>query len=123
MCKVFCYHSVITFKLVAIVIYLLIAGRPVEGKENLKNYAKISAKLKKKKKKKGQYKENIKQVCVKEFYLGKEEILISLKKALDNRILLVVNKNKISYRTVQEIHVDEKCIIDSQIDETLENIE
>ena len=56
-----------------------------------------------KKKKEGQYEENIKQVYVEEFDLNQEEVLTSLKKTVDDRMLKVVNKNnKNSYRMVQE---------------------
>ena len=37
-------------------------------------------------------------------------------------MLKIVNKNnKNSYHVVQETHLDEECVIDSQIDETLES--
>ena len=56
-----------------------------------------------------------------EFDLNQEEVLTSLKKAVDNRMLETVNKNnKNSYRMVQETHLDEDCVIDSQIGKTLE---
>ena len=56
-----------------------------------------------KKKKEGQYDENIIQVYVEEFDLNQEEVLTSLKKTVDDRMLKVVNKNnKNSYRMVQE---------------------
>ena len=75
-----------------------------------------------KKKKEGQYEEKIMQVCVKEFDLNKEEVLTSLKKAVDDRMLKIVNKNnKNSYRIVQETHLDDDFVIDSQIRETLES--
>ena len=54
------------------------------------------------KKKEGQHKEKIIQVCVEEFDLNKEEVLTSLKKAVDDRMLKIVNmNNKNSYRIVQ----------------------
>ena len=57
-----------------------------------------------------------------EFDLNQEEVLTSLKKAVDNRMLETVNKNnKNSYRMVQETHLDEDCVIDSQIGKTLES--
>ena len=57
-----------------------------------------------------------------EFDLNKEEVLTSLKKAVDDRMLKIVNKNnKNSYRIVQETLLDDDCVIDSQIDETLES--
>ena len=57
-----------------------------------------------------------------EFDLNKEEVLTSLKKAVDDRMLKIVNKNnKNSYRIVQETHLDDDCVIDSQIHETLES--
>ena len=62
------------------------------------------------------------QVCVEEFDLTLEEVLTSLKKAVDDRMLKIGNKNnKNSYRIVQETHLDEDCVIDSQIGETLES--
>ena len=62
------------------------------------------------------------QVRVEEFDLNQEEEVTSLKKAADNRMLKIVNKNnKNSYRIVQETHLDEDCVIDSQIGETLES--
>ena len=46
----------------------------------------------------------------------------SLKKAVDDRMLKTVNKNnKSSYRIIQETHLNEDCVIHSQIGETLEN--
>ena len=93
-------------------------GRVVET-ENLKNVLDAIPKIKKKKE--GQYEEKIIQVCV-EFDLNKEEVLTSLKKAVDDRMLKIVNKNnKNSYRIVQETHLDDDCVIDSQIHETLES--
>ena len=54
--------------------------------------------------------------------LNQEEVLTRLKKAADNKLLKIVNKNnKNSYRLVQETHLDEECVIDSQICETLES--
>ena len=51
------------------------------------------------KKKKGQHEQKIKQVSVEEFDLNKEEVLISLKRAADDKILKIVNRNnKNSYR-------------------------
>ena len=88
-------------------------GRVVET-ENLKNVLDAIPKIKKKKE--GQYEEKIIQVCV-EFDLNKEEVLTSLKKAVDDRMLKIVNKNnKNSYRIVQETHLDDDCVIDSQSD-------
>ena len=56
-----------------------------------------------KKKKEGQYDEKIIQVYVEEFDLNQEEVLTSLKKTVDDRMLKIVNKNnKNSYRMVQE---------------------
>ena len=75
-----------------------------------------------KKKKEGQYEEKIIQVFVEEFDLNKEEVLTSLKKAVDDRMLKIVNRNnKNSYCIVQETHLDDDCVIDSQIHETLES--
>ena len=75
-----------------------------------------------KKEKEGQYEEKIIQVCVEEFHLNKEEVLTSLKKAVDDRMLKIVNKNnKNPYSIVQEKHLDDDCVIDSQIHETLES--
>ena len=55
------------------------------------------------KKKEGQYEEKIIQVYVEEFDLNQEEVLTSLKKTVDDRMLKIVNKNnKNSYRMVQE---------------------
>ena len=54
------------------------------------------------------------QMCwsKKEFDLDKEEVLTSLKKVVDGKILKDVNKNnKISSWIVQETHVDRDCII------------
>ena len=57
-----------------------------------------------------------------EFDLNQEEEVTSLKKAADNRMLKIVYKNnKNSYRIVQVTHLDEDCVIDSQIGETLES--
>ena len=59
-----------------------------------------------------------------EFDLNQEEVLASLKKAVDDRMLRIVNKNnKNSYRIVQRTHLDEDCVKDGQISETLESIE
>ena len=67
-----------------------------------------------KEKKEGQHEEQIIHVCMYEFDLNQEEALTSLKKAGDDRMLKIVNKNnKKSYRIVQEIHLDEDCVIDS----------
>ena len=96
-------------------------GRVVET-ENLKKVLDPISKIKKKKE--GQYEEKIIQVCVEEFDLNQEEVLTSLKKAVDDRMLRIVNKNnKNSYRIVQETHLDEDCVIDGQISETLESTE
>ena len=96
-------------------------GRVVEI-ENLKKVLDAISKIKKKKE--GQYEEKIIQVCVEEFDLNQEEVLTSLKKAVDDRMLRIVNKNnKNSYRIVQETHLDEDCVIDGQINETLESTE
>ena len=66
-------------------------------------------------------KKTYRQVCV-EFELNQEELLTSFKKAVDDRMLNIVNKNnKNFYRIVQETHLDEDCVIDSQIGETLES--
>ena len=55
------------------------------------------------KKKEGQYEEKIIQVYVEEFDLNQEEVLTSLKKTVDDRMLKIVNKNnKNSYRMVKE---------------------
>ena len=57
-----------------------------------------------------------------EFDLNQEEVLTSLKKTVGDRMLKIVNKNnKNSYCLVQETHLDEECVIDSQIGETLES--
>ena len=93
-------------------------GRVVET-ENLKKVLDTISKIKKKKE--GQYEEKVVQVCVEEFDLNKEEVLTSLKKAVDDRMLKIVNKNnKTSYRIVQETHLDGDYVIDSQIHGTLE---
>ena len=48
--------------------------------------------------------------------------MTSLKKAVDGRMLKIVNKNnKNSYHMVQETHLDDDCVIHNQIDETLES--
>ena len=61
-------------------------------------------------------------VCVKKFDLNQEEVLTSLKKAINNKILKIANKkNKNSYRVVQETHFDKECVLDSQICEILES--
>ena len=92
-------------------------GRAAETK-NLKKVLDAISKIKKKKE--GQYEEKIIQLCVEEFDLNKEEVLTSLKKAVDDRMLKIVNKNnKNSYRIVQETHLDDDCVIHSQIYETL----
>ena len=96
-------------------------GRVVET-ENLKKVLDAISKIKKKKE--GQYEEKIILVCVEEFDLNKEEALTSLKNSADDRMLKTVNKNnKNSYRIVQETHLDDDCVIDSQIHETLESID
>ena len=98
----------------------IIADRRVVETENLRKVLDAISKIKKKKE--GQYEEKIIQVCVEEFDLNKEEVLTSLKKAVDDRMLKIVNKNnKNSYRIVQETHLDDDCVIDSQIHETLES--
>ena len=75
-----------------------------------------------KEKRKGTYEEKIMQVCVEEFDLKQEEILTSLKKAVDDRMLKIVNKNnKNSYRIVKEIHLDEDCVTYSHNGKTLES--
>ena len=103
----------------ASILFIMADGRVVET-ENLKNVLDAITKIKKKKE--GQYEEKIIQVCVEEFDLNKEEVLTSLKKAVDDRMLKIVNKNnKNSYRIVQETHLDDDCVIDSQIHETLES--
>ena len=94
------------------------ADRRVVETKNLKKVLDAISKIKKKKE--GQYEEKIIQLCVEEFDLNKEEVLTSLKKAVDDRMLKIVNKNtKNSYRIVQETHLDDDCVIHSQIDETL----
>ena len=56
------------------------------------------------------------------FDLSQEEALTSLKKAVDNRMLKLVDKsNKNSHRIVQGTNLDEDCVIDSQIGETMES--
>ena len=88
--------------------------------ENLKKVLDVISKIKKKKE--SEYEEKIIQVCVEEFDLNQEEVLTSLKKAVDNRMLETANKNnKNSYRVVQETHLDEDCVIDSLIGKTLES--
>ena len=50
-------------------------------------------------------KKKIIQVCVEEFDLNQEEILTSLKKVVNDRMLKIDNmNNKNSYRIVQETH-------------------
>ena len=99
---------------------MMVDGRAVE-RESLKKD--LDAMLKIMKKKAGQYEEKIIQVCVEEFDLNKEEVLTSLKKAVDDRMLKIVNKNNENpYRIVQEKHLDDDCVIDSQIHETLESM-
>ena len=94
-------------------------GRVVET-ENLKKVLDAISKIKKEKE--GQYEEKIMQVCVEEFDLNQEEVLTSLKEAVDDRMLKIVNKNnKNSYRIVQETHLDEDYDVDSQIGETMES--
>ena len=61
---------------------------------------------------------------MKEFDVNKEEVLTSLKNSVDDRMLRIVYKNnKNSYRIVQETHLDEDCVIDGQIGQTLESTE
>ena len=75
-----------------------------------------------KEKRKGTYEEKIMQVCVEEFDLKQEEILTSLKKAVDDRMLKIVNKNnKNSCRIVKEIHLEEDCVTYSHNGKTLES--
>ena len=92
---------------------MMAVGRAVET-ENL--ISKI------KEKRKGTYEGKIMQVCVEEFDLKQEEILTSLKKAVDDRMLKIVNKNnKNSYRIVKEIHLEEDCVTYSHNGKTLES--
>ena len=94
------------------------ADERVAETENLKKVLDAISKIKKKTE--DQYEEKIIQVCVEDFDLNQEEVLTSLKKAVDHRILKIVNKNnKNSSRIVQETHLDEDCVRDSQIGETL----
>ena len=89
----------------------MMADGRVEETENLKKV--FDAILKITKKKEGQYEAKIIQVCVEEFCLNQEEVLTSLKKTVDDRMLKIVNKNnKNSYRVVQETHLDEEFVID-----------
>ena len=75
-------------------------GRVVKT-ENLKYVLDAISKIKKKKE--GQYEKKIIQVCVEEFDLSIEEVLASLKKGVDDRMLKIVNKNnKNSYRIIQK---------------------
>ena len=67
----------------ASILFIMADGRVV-GTENLKNVLDAITKIKKKKE--GQYEEKIIQVCV-EFDLNKEEVLTSLKKAVDDRMI------------------------------------
>ena len=54
-----------------------------------------------------------------EFHLNKKEVLTNFKKAVDDKMLKIVNKNnKNSYRVVQETHLED-CIIGGQIGETM----
>ena len=48
--------------------------------------------LKLKKKKEGQFEEKIIQICEEEFDLNKEEVLTSLRKAVEDRMSKIVNK-------------------------------
>ena len=51
-----------------------------------------------------------------------QEVLTSLNKAVDDRMLKIVNKNKKnSYRIVQETHLDKDCVLDSQTGKALES--
>ena len=94
-------------------------GRVVET-ENLKNFFDAISKIKKKKE--GQYEEKIIQVCVEELGLNKEKLLASLKKSVDDKILKIVSRsNKNSCRVVNETHLDEECVTDSQICKNLES--
>ena len=78
--------------------------------------------LKIKNKKEGQFEEKIIQICFVELNLNKEEAMTSLMKAVYDRMLKIVNKNnKNTYRIVQEGHLDDNYIIDSQSHETLES--
>ena len=65
-------------------------GRVIET-ENLKKV--LDAILKIKKQKKGQHEEKVIQVCVEEFDLNQEEVLTSLKKVVDDRMLKIFSKN------------------------------
>ena len=57
-----------------------------------------------------------------EFDLNKEEVWTNLKKAVDDRMFKIVNKNnKNSYHIVQETHLDYDFVTDSQIHKTLES--
>ena len=95
-------------------------GRCGVETENLKKVLDAISKIKKKKE--GQYEEKIIQVCMEEFHLNQEEVLTSLKKVVEDRMLKIVNQNsKNSYPIVQETHLDEDCVIDSQISEALES--
>ena len=48
--------------------------------------------LKLKKKKEGRFEEKIRQICEEEFDLNKEEVLTSLRKAVEDRMSKIVNK-------------------------------
>ena len=77
----------------------MVGGRVVETKNQKKVLDAIS---KIKKKEEGQYEEKTIQVCVEEFHLNKEEVLTSLKKAVDNRMLKIANNNnKNSYHSTR----------------------
>ena len=96
-------------------------GRVVEA-ENMKKV--LDEILKIKNKKEGQFEEKIIQICVEELNLNKEEAMTSLMKAVDDRMLTIVNKNnKNTYRIVQEAHLDDNYIRDSQSHQTLESID
>ena len=54
--------------------------------------------------------------------MNQQEVLTSSKKSVDDRMPKIVNKNnENSYRIVQETYLDEGCVKDSQIGETLES--
>ena len=67
------------------------ADRRVVETKNLKKVLDAISKIKKRKE--GQYEEKIIQACVEEFDLNQKEVLARLKKAVDDRMLRIVNKN------------------------------
>ena len=68
--------------------YFMMANRRVAEMNTWKNVFDAISEIKRKKE--SQYEENIMQVCVEEFHLNKEEVLINLKKkVIDDKCLIM----------------------------------